>query len=309
MQRYLLGSFLLLAASGCMQNDGVAEGGASSKLSDAEANQRLLQSKNLGDDLPAFQGDPAEIPSPDEVSVVNSLDFATVSEKIQKSLPAQSPDPLKKSSAVVRTVDYNQSESIAWTPDQSWNTFTYGPFYIQRLHNTWGYTVPQTNNHYHLMYENSEICDFHSNTGKIGLYVKKLTWSQAECKYLLSPTPECAPTGLDAKDFYRYITTHHASDWIKFFVSDNGSTPKVFDLVSIKIMPPDPNILSCDPNAGKIQIWVKKAATQKWLYWKGLKPGKVWSPYPADGNDIDEIRLTSPNSEHFGADDLTVRVR
>jgi hypothetical protein len=308
MQRYLLGSLLLLAASGCVQNDGVAEGGAPAKLSDAEAKERLLQSKNFGNDLPTVQGDNAEIPSLDEVSAVNSLEFESVTERIQKSLPPLSLEPLKKSSIIgtVRTVDYNSSESIGWTPDQSWNTFTFWPFYIHNLTSTWGYTVPQTNNHYHLSYENSDICDFHSNTGKIGLYTKKMTWNQAKCLY--EGTPECAATGLDAKNFYRYITTHYASDWIKFFVSDDGSTPKTFDLVSVKVNAADPNILSCDSEAGKIQIWVKKAATQKWLYWKALKPGTIWT-FGADASDIDEIRLTSPNSRHFGADDLKVRVR
>jgi len=304
--KYLSIPAVLLATWGCMRNESVTEEGGSAVLSDQEAKELLQKSEHVEAKLPEIRGDRAAIPTSDQVSVVKSLEFPTVTDEIQNSLPALSPAPLAKSSAYVRTVNYNSPQSISWTPDQSWNSFTFAPFYIHNLDISWGYTVPQTNNHYHLFYEGANLCDFHTNVGKIGIYSKRMTWNQAKCEY--EGVPICTGTNIDAKDFPRYIGTHYANDWIKFFVSNNGQTPRVFDLVSIKIRAADPNLASCKPGYGQIQIWVKKAATQQWLYWQALNPGYLWSPYPADGNGIDEIRLTSPNAHHFTADDLTVRV-
>lgn len=305
MIKYLSMSVVMLATWGCMRNDSVSEADSPAKLSDQEIKDRL-KAETSGVNLPETQGDRAAIPNPDQITTLKSLEFETVPENIQNSLPGLSPVPLAKGSSFTRTVNYNSPNSISWTPDQSWNTFTFAPFYIHNLDYSWGYTVPQTNNHYHLFFEGPNLCDFHSNVGKIGIYVKRMTWNQSKCQY--EGVPICSGTTIDAKDFPRYIGTHNANDWIKFFVSNNGSTTRIFDLVSIKIRPADPNIASCFPTAGQIQIWVKKAATQQWLYWSALNPGYLWSPYPADGNDIDEIRLTSPNIHHFTADDLTIRV-
>lgn len=237
-------------------------------------------------------------------------------------MSTESPSVAEKAAAgYACTIDYNNANAIALTPRQAWDTEAFFPWYIQSCgNNSFMYTVPlpKTNQapletHHHLIFENPYICNIDIVTGtqapvgKIGVYQKLPTRAPPRCADWTFY--KCTFSTVDAKNFARYLTPHSNGFWMQFFPKKDNKR-KNFDLVSMRILPNTFATDGCEPNAGKIQVWVKKAATQQWWYWDGLLPGYTWSPYPNDGAGLDELQIASATGVNgpFKVDDIKVNI-
>lgn len=219
------------------------------------------------------------------------------------------------------TMNFNGVNSMSLLPNQAWDTMAYFPWYIQYCdYNSYMYTVPlkvgaqkPLETHHHLGFENSYFCNIDVVTGKqapapkIGVYEKLPTRKAPNCAdWVFS---KCTFSTVDAKNFARFLMPHGAGFWMQFYPK-RDNVRKKFDLTSIRILPNTFATDGCGPNDGKIQVWVKKAATQQWWYWDGLLPGYNWSPYPQDGADLDELQIATATgvTGPFKVDDIKVNI-
>jgi hypothetical protein len=218
---------------------------------------------------------------------------------------------LAKTAALLScNIDYNQSYVLNTLPNKAWDSFAYSPFYNQTCggfaQKYWLYTLPLKNSHYHLGYQDPWVCPDYGTPKRVGRYTSLPKRSAPKCEWSFG---SCVYNATDPATLGRVLYPHNSGEWVKIYAVDaNTRARKTFNLKSIYIMPNTYAQDGCYPDAGKIQLWVKKAATQQWWYWRELLPGYIWSPFPNDGADLDEIQITSPNSYNWNVDDIRLDI-
>ena len=208
------------------------------------------------------------------------------------------------------TIDYNQATVLNTLPNKAWNTFAYSPFYNQTCggisQKFWLYTLPLSDNHYHLGYEDPLVCFDPSTPKRMGRYASAPTFQgPPTCQWATFPT--CNYNSTDAATLRRRIFPHVPNEWIQIYaVNANTHARSTFNLKSLYI-PPDPTA-SCYSGAGQIQLWVKTAADQQWWFWSWINPGGTFVPGPGDGDGLDEMQITAPGSYEWTIDDVKLDV-
>ena len=138
--------------------------------------------------------------------------------------------------------------------------------------------MPMTDGHFHMSYENPNVCFLGVPSGKYGF----------------TSGNSCILQG-DAATQPRFLGTHEATQQIQTYVWD-GSKKYVFDLKSLYL---EPN--GGDAAANHIQVWIHKIDVG-WRVWSDLGSGTggfTWN-FPQTGTGgaqgIDEVRVLSPST-------------
>ncbi|MEM1137744.1 MAG: hypothetical protein AAGI07_18035 [Bacteroidota bacterium] len=181
-------------------------------------------------------------------------------------------------------VDFNDQMALSIIPDNAKNTFTYWPFYIQKVGNAWVH-VKENNElkyreafrsnyqHYHLGYENFEPC-----------VDQNFNFKKPVGNNCINFDPTLEP---------RKLSTHYGDHWIKVYAYDYDSPSRVFDLLEIEV------------TKGPIQLWFKKSEGG-WYNWSSLGVGR-WnlSNYCIE---ITEVLISGIDHSSVGFDDLKIKV-
>ncbi len=220
---------------------------------------------------------------------INALEAMSKNAKTPTVPPASAGFPaLAKTSAADFNLNFNDFTALAFLPDHAWITFA--PFYIQKVTSTaWVYVFPLNDGHFHLMYENPNLC-FGTVTGKYGVL----------------SGGRCVQTAGDAASQPRNLAPHEATEKVQVYVWD-GSRRYTFDFKSFYLPP------TTDTRYGHVQIWIHKIDVG-WRYWADLPSatgGFTWS-LPQSGiggaQGIDEIQITSPGTFGWTIDNLVINV-
>ena len=214
-------------------------------------------------------------PSADQIKAMESL---TV-KPIPAIAPAERPAlALQKSSAADVNVGFNDFGSLSQIADHA--SYTFADSYFQWVTSTaYAVVLPLSDGHYHLGYENANVCISGSN-GFI-----------PAGKYGLKSGYNCIVQG-DAASQQRNLSPHEASQVIQFYIYDRVKI-RTFDFKSFYLPP------TSDLRYGHVQIWIHKIDVG-WRYWADLPPattGYTWFlPQTGVGGaqGIDEIRVQSP---------------
>ncbi|WP_020532905.1 hypothetical protein [Flexithrix dorotheae] len=182
-------------------------------------------------------------------------------------------------------VDFHDKMALTIIPDNARNTFTFWPYYIQKIGTGWVHVKENDGanynegfrseyNHYHLTYQHFEPCFLSSgNFGK--------------------------PSGSSCLNFdptlqNRELFTHSGDHWIKVYVYDYENPSRKFDLLEIKVV------------KGPIQLWFKEASGG-WKYWQSLGVGR-WNLSNYCKN-IKEVLISGQQDfSPIGIDDLKIKV-
>ncbi len=223
-----------------------------------------------------------------------------------ESGPAQ---PLAKTTNTQAcTITYNDRNIINTLPNKAWDTFAWAPHYNMTCASAfWIYTLPMSpQNHHHLMYEDPAVCPSLNLPARVGRYAYPLAHIPGKCDDWNNPP--CILNNIDPATLPRFLSPHTGSDIDQIYVIDKVTrNRRVFNMNSLDIKPSDA-AAGCHPNAGKLQLWFKIAASQQWMYWSVINPGQTF--YPGNyGLGWDEMRLTSPYPPYgWGVDNIKMDV-
>lgn len=260
---------------------------------------------------PEHGGEPATAPSRPDAATLEK--FLAQAPSVTPDLPPPPADAQGPAMSLAKTagtyscnIDYNQAYIINTLPNKAWDTFAWAPFYNVSCGSAfWIYTYPLNQNHHHLMYEDPGICYSLSPPVKVGRYAYPLARIPGHCDQW--NTPSCNYNSTDPANLPRFLSPHMAADIDQIYVLDHSYARRTFNLTSLYIEPNSYAKDGCYPDAGKIQLWYKVAATQQWWYWTWINPGQTFYP-GSNGLGIDEIRITSPNAYTWGVDNIKLDV-
>ncbi len=296
--------FFVSGLIGCQSNTDsreAPESGSAAEIKDAMENAKALDLQSPK--LPSITAtEPAAVPSAEDMAKFQAGN-PDQADAIPNPVPPEAQaDGLSKTSAFSCTIAFNTRSSLAALPDHA--SWSFAPYYMENCGNsTYGQVFPTVVGHFHLMYENPNYAPIGNSV--LGIYLG--TPGQGPAPACAWTYPPVHTTALDAANYGRFLMAHDPSEWVKINLMSSNGIRKVFDLKSLNIRP-IPNA-ACNPGEGKIQLWIKKYSTQQWYYWSTLLPGYIWSPFPADGSDLDEIQITTPaGSAHWQIDDISVSV-
>ena len=214
-----------------------------------------------------------QIPTADQIKVMESL--TPNAKKPVLPLEQTGTAALAKTAGADVNVGFNDYNALALPADHDYLTFA--PFYIQKVTaSAWAYVFPMNDGHFHMSYENPNVCF-------LGVPV---------AKYGLTSGTSCIVKG-DAATQPRNLSPHEATEVVQLYVWD-GSRKYTFDFKSFYLPPTN------DLRYGHVQIWIHKIDVG-WRYWSDLPPattGYTWFlPQTGIGGaqGIDEIRVQSPN--------------
>lgn len=224
--------------------------------------------------------------------------------------------PLAKTSALQAcNINFNSSAIINTVPNKAWDTFAYSPHYNITCgsgiaNKFWIYTLPQSYNHYHLSYEDPYVCYDVGTPKKMGRYTRLPGYKKpGSCDIVDWDPGVCSYNATDAATLPRRMHPHAYNDWVKIYAIDaNTRARRNFNIKSI-YLPPNAQA-ACAPEYGKIQLWIKVAATQQWYYWTWINPGWTFVPGPGDiQTGLDEMQITSATNYGWTVDDIKIDVQ